>query len=198
MRITAVKQQIKDANRASIFVDGKYCFSLTLDQLIEERLKSGIEVDEPRINALKKKSADGKLRSRVMEWLAIRPRSEKELRLYLIKKNVDKDHAEKLISDMRDKKYFSDEIFCRWYAGLMVRRLKSSREISFQLKQKGISEELIAKELTEHKDSEDIRLKEVIQKKRKTARFKDNEKLMAYLVRKGYSFSDVKDALAED
>ena len=197
MRITAIKQQVKDANRASIFVDGKYCFSLTLDQLIEEKLKNGLELNGSEVTSLKKKSADGKLRNRVIEWLSIRPRSEKELRLYLLKKTVESDHAEKLIEDMGNKKYFSDETFGRWYAGVMARSLKSSKEMSYSLSQKGLKSHLITELLSEYRDSEVERLKSIIEKKRHVSRFKDNDKLMAYLVRKGYSFSEVKEAIAE-
>jgi hypothetical protein len=33
MKITAIKQQVKNPERVSIFVDGKYEFSLSLDEL---------------------------------------------------------------------------------------------------------------------------------------------------------------------
>ena len=50
--------------------------------------------------SLKKKSADGKLRMRVIEWLCIRPRSIKELQEYLRKKNTESEYSQNLINEM--------------------------------------------------------------------------------------------------
>ena len=35
MKITAIKAQVKNPERVSIFVDDKYSFSLSLDELVE-------------------------------------------------------------------------------------------------------------------------------------------------------------------
>lgn len=197
MKITALKQQIKDQNRASVFIDGKYSFSLTVDQLLDEKLKVGKLIEPAYLIVLKKKSADGKLRMRVIEWLSIRPRSIKELQDYLRKKNVEKDYSSQLITEMQNKKYLSDEVFSRWYAEHKIRQLKSLREISFLLKQKGVDQDIINEILDEHTATEKEKLLRLIAKKRSSIKYRDNEKLLVYLVRKGYSFSDVKEALAE-
>ena len=47
MKITTIKQQVKNPERASIFVDGKYSFSLSLNELVAEKLKIGQEIDDP-------------------------------------------------------------------------------------------------------------------------------------------------------
>ena len=46
MKITALKQQIKNPERVSIFVDEKYAFSLSLDELVKYKLKNGDELSE--------------------------------------------------------------------------------------------------------------------------------------------------------
>lgn len=195
MKITAIKQQVKNENRASIFLDGKYSFSLTIDQLVSEKLKKGLELNELEVKTLKKKSEDGKLRMRVIEWLNIRPRSEKELSDYLRKKYTDAEHSQSLIIEMKEKKYLSDEYFAKWYAEQKTRQLKSQREVIFLLRQKGVSREII------HGLSEDLSIneKEILKKLilKKQTKYSDNKKLTEYLIRKGYSFSDVKEALAE-
>jgi regulatory protein len=195
MKITAIKRQVKNENRASFFVDGKYSFSLTLDQLISENLKTGIDLSESELKALKKKSSDGKLKMRVIEWLCLRPRSEKELSDYLRKKNSDPDFSLDLVNEMKEKKYLSNEHFAKWYIELKTRQLKSKKEITYSLRQKGIDSQTVNEliEMSEDFDSEN--LKKLILKKR--LKYNDETKLMAYLVRKGYLFSDVKEALAE-
>lgn len=195
MKITAIKQQVKNENRVSVFVDEKYSFSLTLDQLITEKLKKGLDLSESEVKSLKKKSADGKLRIRAIEWLCIRPRSEKELKDYLRKKNTESDYSQNLINEMTEKKYLSDENFAKWFLELKKRQLKSQKEIVFLLRQKGVSRQII-NHLLENNDVIDREnLKNLILKKR--SKYKDDTKLMSYLIRKGYSFSDVKEALAD-
>lgn len=198
MKITAIKQQVKDTNRASIFVDSAYSFSLTLDQLITEKLKVGLEMQDAELAALKKKSADGKLRMRVLEWLSIRPRSVQETRIYLLKKSTPPEQIDAIIGEMVGKGYLSDMVFCSWFVGLRTRQLKSDREIIFLLRQKGIDGDIAKQVMNDLAIDESDRLSSIIIKKRQTARFKDNEKLLVYLVRKGYSFSAVRVALADD
>lgn len=195
MKITALKQQIKDNNRVSVFVDGNYSFSLTLDQLISEKLRNNMEITDEQVEALKKKSLDTKLRLKVIEWLSIRPRSEKELRDYLKKRKIDENHALNLVSELKDNKYFSDEKFAEWLIEYKVRKLKSSLEIRHQLRQKGINDNTISKVLNDYKDDEMKNLRKLILKYQN--KYNDENKLIAYLTRRGYSFSAVKEALAE-
>ena len=42
MKITALKQQIKSADRVSVFVDEKYSFSLSLDDILTHKIKKGL------------------------------------------------------------------------------------------------------------------------------------------------------------
>ena len=62
MTVTALKQQIKNSERVSVFVDGKYSFSLGYNDVIEHKIKLGLELNEPRIKELEKLSAEGKLK----------------------------------------------------------------------------------------------------------------------------------------
>src|SRR5690606_12171947 len=105
MKITSIKQQVKNPERASIFVDGKYAFSLSLNELVAEGLKIGQELDDVEQKRLKKVSDDGKLKARALEWVMNRPRSVREFRDYMFRKKADPDLADKLIAEFTNKKY---------------------------------------------------------------------------------------------
>jgi len=197
MKITAIKQQVKDKNRASIYVEGKYSFSLDLDQLVSEKLKVGIVLGDNDLVKFKKKSADGKLRARAIEWVSIRPRATQEFKDYLKRKNCDSDLMENLIADMIQKNYLSDEKYARWLSELKSRQLKSTKEIRFLLKQKCVDSKIIDSVINEISLTEKLRLANVVEKKRKITKYREDKKLLEHLIRKGYSFSDVKEALAE-
>ena len=54
MQITAIKQQVKRTDRYSIYVDGKYAFSLSESGLISGGLVSGQELDAGELKRIKK------------------------------------------------------------------------------------------------------------------------------------------------
>ncbi len=133
MKITSIKQQVKNPERVSIFLDGKYSFSLSLDQLIAEKLKNSEEIDEPRLKKLKKLSEDGKLKAKALAWVLGRPHSTREFRDYLFRKKADKDLIEQFVDEFTERKYLNDEDFAKWFADVKQRAGKSNRQISAEL-----------------------------------------------------------------
>jgi regulatory protein len=202
LKVTAIKAQVKNENRVSIFIDNKYSFSLNLDQLLDQKLKKGDELEEIHIKNLKKLSEDGKLKQRALEWLLSRPHSSKELRDYLYKKKTDKELIEVIVYDFTEKGYLNDENFARWFAENRRRKNKSNRAISSELYAKGISSVTIQNILNDlnegdsnSPDSEREALSKLVNKLSERPRYKDRQKLTAHLISKGFTYSDIKEAL---
>jgi len=199
MKITSIKQQLKNPERVSIFVDGKYQFSLSLDELAKHGLRNDQELHGSDIKKFKKISEDGKLRMRSLEWLMNRPHSEREFRDYLYKKRIEPDQAESLVSEMTEKGYLDNSKFAAWFTELQSRRGKSDRAIRAELFTKGISRELADDSIKDDAGDEAARLRTAIEKKKHLSRYKnDPQKLMRYLVGKGFSWQAVKEQLAAD
>jgi regulatory protein len=201
MKITAIKAQVKNDNRVSIFLDGKYSFSLSLDQLLEEKLKKNEEIDEQRLKVLKKLSDEGKLKQRTIEWVLGRPHSTKEFKDYLFKKQADKELIEAWVEEFTDKKYLDDEKYALWFAENRRRKNKSDRAITSELYSKGISSSIIQStinELDSESDSEKSELealKLLVDKIGGRPRYQDEQKLKSYLISKGFKYQDIKDVL---
>lgn len=85
-RVTELKQGVKNPNRVNVFVDGKFAFSLDVAQVVDLGVKVGMELPEEKKVELKKASEFGKLYQRTLEWVLVRPRSERETRDYLRRK----------------------------------------------------------------------------------------------------------------
>lgn len=198
MKITAIKAQVKSEDRVSIFVDGKYSFSLNLDQLLQEKIKKNDEIDEHRIKQLKKLSDEGKLKQKALEWIMGRPHSERELRDYLYRKKAEKDLIESIVEEFREKKYLNDEAFATWFVELRRRKNKSTREISSELRGKGVSAVIVQRVIDDDEKTDKESLKLLFTKLSTRSRYKDQNKLKAYLVSKGFSYSDIKEALSEN
>ncbi len=86
LKITNMKQGVKNANRVNIFVNGKYSFSLDVSQVVDLKIKVGKEISEAELAEFKRQSEYGKLYQKTLEWAMLRPRSEKEVREYLFRK----------------------------------------------------------------------------------------------------------------
>lgn len=197
MTITAVKQQVKNPERVSIYVDGKYSFSLTLDELVAEKIKTGLNVDPADIKRWQKLSAESKLKYRALNWVLLRPHSERELRDYLRRKKVEPELAEVIISEFLRKKYLDDQAFAKWWIDTKRSSKKSSnRKLQLELRQKGVSSEIVSELLQDSSSQEELALSELIAKKRKISRYNnDPQKLTEYLIRQGFSYGQVKAAL---
>jgi regulatory protein len=199
MKITALRAQTKNSQRVSVFVDEKYSFSLSLDELVKYRLKRGDELGAAEVKKYKKLSADGKLRARALEWLLNRPHSEMELRDYLYRKKAEPEMIENLVAEFSQKKYLDDSKFAQWFIELQSRRGKSNRAIRAELFSKGISREVANRAIGEGEESEEDRLKILMAKKAKLPRYqKDPQKLAQYLTGQGFSYHLVKEQLKID
>jgi regulatory protein len=196
-KVTRITEQVKNKDRISIYVDGVYSVSLTMSQLLDEKLKVGDDLSDQDIKRLHKLSDEGKLRMRTLEWLMIRPRSAKELHGYLRRKNLEPDQIDSWIDSMQKVGYQNDINFARWWAEQRRNKQRSAGYIRQELRSKGVDQEIINTTLVENQTSDNDALKQLIEKKRRNVRYQDDKKLTEYLQRQGYRYSDIVDVLAE-
>lgn len=195
--ITDLRQGVKNPNRVNVFVDGKFSFSLDVSQAVDFKIKVGREISEEEILEFKKASEYGKLYQRTLEWTLLRPRSEKEVNDYLCKKiyekKLDKNFINSIVEKLKEKKYLDDAKFAEWYAeNRFVKKGVSKKRLKMELMKKGISQETIEEVLEKRNDEEEI-LKMMAKKRGKYT----DEKLIAYLVRQGFSYNEAKKAVED-
>jgi regulatory protein len=197
MKITAIKQQVKQKDRYSVFVDGKYAFSLSESALLDQKLALGQELDEPRLKELKQESADDKVFGLALRYVAIRQRSEWEIRSYLGRKQVSPALADIILNKLSDYGYIDDQKFARmWVENRRLLRPTSLRKLQQELRAKRVNNETIEQAFAEDNTDEQQVLRELVAKKR--ARYPDDLKLMQYLARQGFSYEDIKKVLSKD
>jgi regulatory protein len=196
MKITALKSQIKNVDRVSVFIDGKYSFSLTLDELIAQKLKKDQELSVADIEVLKKLSSDGKLRMRTYEWLVGRPHSTRELRDYLRRKQAEPDLTDRLVLEFTDKKILSDDRFAQWSVERGRRKNKSSKAVINELRAKGINAGEAKNAVAGQPGNDLVSISILLAKLRLRPRYSDHQKLVRYLLSKGFNYSDIKHAMS--
>lgn len=207
MKVTALKVQVKNKDRVSVFVDGAYRFSLDITQVAELGIRSGKEYTEEELVELENESQFGKVYTRALEYALTRPRSQKEMRDYLyrktrdtrtrlgdIKKGVSVETTQRVFDRLSARGYIDDEKFASfWVENRNVRKGSSSRRLEAELMAKGVDRSIIGVVLAQTERTDIDELIKVIA--RKAARYSDQAKLIGYLQRQGFKYSDIKEAL---
>lgn len=197
--ISNLKQAVKNPERVNVFVNEKYEFSLTVAQVVEFKIKVGQVISAEELAEYKKQSEYGKLYQRTLEWVLVRPRSERETSDYLFKiifeKKLDKNYINQIIEKLKNKKYLDDSEFARWYVeNRFVKKGVSKKRLQMELMKKGVSREIIEKVLKESGRDEKEEILKIIAKKR--AKY-DDDKLIQYLARQGFSYELARDLVLE-
>ena len=215
MKITAISSQQKNTDRVNVMVDGKYRFSLDIFQVADLGIRVGKEYTDEELTELETESQFGKTYARTLEYCLMRPHSAKEVRDYLYRKTRTTKLRSKKTGELYDKPgvssaitgrvfdrlvekgYIDDEKFTRyWVENRNLTKGASKRKLINELRVKGVEQSIIEKHLSESVRSDEDELAKVIAKKRN--RYPDNQKFMQYLARQGFSYDDIKTALAED
>lgn len=199
--ITDIKQQVKNPNKLSIFVDGKYSFSLTLDQLSENKaVRIGNNIEPEQITEYKKLTKLTNQYIRMVNLIYARPRSEQEIRLKLKLKQVDLDEIEDLITKLKSQDFLNDQNFANWWVEGRKNSSKptSKRKLQSELAQKGVKADIAGLAIEEHFTQEDelLSLKKLIEKKKD--KYQDPQKLMSFLASKGFSYVQIKQAISSE
>lgn len=196
MKITKIEAQLKTKGRYSVFVDDKFSFGISELGLIESGMSVGQELSKSELDNLKDQAKIDKVYSQVLSLIARRPRSQWEVEDYLIKKGLKKEPSSQILSKLSKKNFINDVDFAkRWVNNRRLLKNISRRKLRAELLQKRLRPEIVDQALSEDETDETQTIKAEIIKKRRVSRYRDEPKLLAYLARQGYNYSDIKNAL---
>lgn len=196
MKISDIKKQVKRSDRYSIYADGKYSFSLSEHELLSSGIKIGQEYEGTELENLQRKIVLDKAYDSTLNLIARRVRSVWEIRDYLKRKDYDEQVIEEILNMLSNKNYINDEKFAEaWVRDRRLFKSTSKRRLQQELRQKRVSDEIIQKVLNEDETDEVDVLKVLIEKKRSQTRYQDDQKLIQYLLRQGFNYSEIKDLI---
>ncbi len=150
----------------------------------------------------------GKFLDKALYYLSFRPRSEKEVRDNLLKKKATPEVIDRVLNSLNEQNFLNDQDFTRWFIDQRIRfKPKSVRIIKLELRQKGISQEIIEQafanleknEESESPTSDLDSAKKLVE--RKIDRYRDlpkqqiYQKLGAFLARRGYDWDTIKKSI---
>lgn len=144
--ISKITTQKKREDRYNIFFKGnhghdEYAFSVEEDTLIKEGLRKGLEIDQVKINDLKRKDNTNKAFNQALHYLAQRMRSELEMRQRLEKEDYDDEQIDVVISRLYREQFLNERAFSE--AFVLTKKnttMKGPKIIEKELEEKGIKE----------------------------------------------------------
>ncbi len=136
----------------------------------------------------------------VIRLLTRRPRSEKELFDYLLKKKAPLAISNAVIAKVQEQHFQSDLDFARWWVQGRTRyKAKSNLIIKLELRQKGISNEIIQSALEEKSDDyktdlekAEITARKYIKRIIHLSRNDQYRRMSSYLSQKGFDYDTIR------
>lgn len=193
-KITKISKQKRKKDRASIFVDDVYTFSLSFDTVLELGLSKGTSVTASQIAEMVEKDELAYAKSRALHFVAHRPRTVYEVRRKLKMLGFDESVTTEVITYLMDYKYLDDKAFAFEFVssrfrikGLGPRRLQS------ELFAKGVDKSIISEAMSVLPTGDEILEKAIAALGRRWQRYaRESEsarkrKAISFLTRRGFS-----------
>lgn len=196
--ITAIKPQ-KNKKRFNIFIDGKFSLGLDVDTLVKEGLKENQEISSQDIEKLVKENEFQKLLDKALRFLSYRPRSEKEILDFLVRKQAGEETSKMVMVRLKDLEMVDDKAFSDWWVEQRKTfRPKGERGLKTELIKKGVNKELI-KKATDGTINEELLARESLKRKMETFKKfppeKYRQKIVSFLAYRGFSWDTIKKIL---
>lgn len=183
-------------NKIHLLIDDAYCITTDADFWAEHYIQDGTELTEEELDALISKINYRKAINKAVDLLSHRDHSVKELRDKLIR-TADVHSADMAIEKMLALGYLDDEK----YANILIKHLLESKRFSVshvrqECYKRGIDRDIVQNVLDMYAPDNVANAVQLIETKYALKLQQENgrEKVTAALMRKGFSYSDIKSA----
>ena len=201
--ITKIEIQKRNKERVNLFLDGEYAFSISVELVYKEGLKTKDEIDSEKLKIIAEHESQVRCKNSALRIIEKSWKTEKEVRDKLILKGYEDNSINKSIEFLKEYNFINDSNYTKAF---IRDKLKSqgSQKIKYTLIQKGISKENIDEELSNlNKESEKstalnlAKKKFDIIKKKENDNYKISGKLYRYLISKGYEYDVTSEVVKE-
>ncbi len=194
MQITAIEKQ-RRRQRANVYLDGHYAFSLGLELVAQAGLHEGDTLSPHQVDSLRQADIRHQAQGAALRLLAYRPRSEAEMRQRLTRRGLPEEVVQETIARLREQGLLSDAAFARFWVETRDQNSPRGRRLLWQeLSLKGIERE-IARQAIAAVAEEDAALR-AAQKKARHLQGQDyalfRRRLGDFLLRRGFPYPTVR------
>jgi len=202
MRITSIEPQKRHSKRFNLYIDGEFFCGISEDTIVRKNLKIGQTFTKAELDNLLQEEQYSKAFDKALHLLAYRPRSEKEIKDKLEKKDFHSKIIKRVIKELKKEDLLNDEKFTQlWIANRNLLKPSGKYVLEKELRQKGVKEDIIRKIIAQELDKEQelkLALKAAEKKKQiyqALPRLERQQKMSQFLARRGFSWETIKKVL---
>ncbi len=200
MEITKIEQQRNNDKRYSVFIDDKFVFGLSGEDVLYFKLKEGKEISQQQVDFILDNVVFTKARDSAFKYLGFKARTVQEVTNKLLEKQYSEEIIEKVMDLLKRYNYVDDYAFAKTYINerLTFKKIGKFR-IKYELKEKGVADQIIETLLEETEFDEVSSAVSLIQKKCKNTDVremdnKEKQKIYNFLLRKGFNYEVISAA----
>ncbi len=197
--ITKIEVQKKDKNRANLYLDNKFFCGLDLETVVKYNLKQGTIITEERLQEIQLDSEKQSALSKATKLISTRYKTQREVEKYLYEKGYVSQVVYFVLSKLIEYHYIDDERYANSY--ISAHKSKYGRlMLKQQLLLKGVDEKIINNALNSEEFEQSTEIQNLAEKymKNKEDTKENYQKLIRYLMNKGFDFDEIKRSLKED
>jgi regulatory protein len=202
MKVVSISR--KDDNNVVVHLDNDEKLFLSYEVLLKNGLKKNDEISEDRFAILVNQNQLHFIKQRAVRYLARRLHSVNELRIKLKQKKYDNTFIDNVLTELSEKNILDDYQFASQYADENIRnKFWGKNKLKAELIKKGIAGTIITRVIEEKISSGAGELESAVELANKKLRLltsrkleprKLKEKLMTFLMAKGYPYDVVSQA----
>ena len=195
--ITSITIQEKNNKRCNLFVDGKFYSGVSLEIVLGNRLKVGMEISEEILSNIVQESMKKEALERAVSYVSKALKTKKQVYTYLIKKGYSEDVAWSCVDKLKGYNLINDTEYSKRYIDCSSKN-QGRRLIEYKLMMKGVKKDEIDSaysecEISSEENARNVAIK-YLKNKEKT---KENiAKAYRYLIGRGFSYEETSYALS--
>lgn len=192
-----ISSQKGRGTKIHLLIDGEYKITTDIEFWSINSVADGTDLSEEEWEELVSAVNYRKAFNKCADYLSRRSHSEKELLDKVIKGGVDRESAVKAIERFKELGYINDRDFAFEYTEYLLNSKRYSlNRVKQELFYKGISKDIISEAIDGIETDQAQTVINIINKSyvRKLNEEGGREKVIAALMRRGFSYSDIKEA----
>ena len=200
MKVTDITQQKHNKSRVSVYLDGKYAFSLDEVDAYRLKIKIGATLTQEDVQRCNLESNLSKAISKAADILSRKPATKHEIVLKLREKGYDDAVISVAVNELEELGYINDYDYACLYMDYAAEKCYGEKKIRYELANKGVDPYIIEDVLAEKSCPDSETLVELIYSKYGSVDMQDikvKQRVSRFLLSRGFDFSEVNDAIRQ-
>lgn len=201
LEITSTEKSKKNKDRLSVYVDGKFSFTISEDDYISMNLYENPVLSEEKINYIKNTLNFREAKAQAVRYLSMKLRTEQEVQVKLKDEGYDHTCIEQVLEELKSIGYINNKLYAQKYVFDRSKLKPLSKRLMMQeLKSKGIPEDVADEVLNDWEIEDHVVAENLL--KRKFGKYdltdeKIRKKAYMFLLHRGFSHDTIAEALQD-